>query len=182
MNNMALLLLNVVFSQTIHVDWTSVVNAETGETTSEPHVDLPFEHQPDLEQMSGYFANSDGFYGRPDHVEVVQVRSEADGRIEALKLVGDHNVPRGRLSFRSTELVALAPTWSYSIQLQLRDDISSDDAFWWSPGGSHEVMWLRDYSAFYLVGTSPGKSKAARFHRLTQDEASNYERTVQDAA
>ena len=43
----------------------------------------------------GYFANSDGFYGRPHWTEYLLLRRGDGGRLEALKIVGDANVPRG---------------------------------------------------------------------------------------
>ena len=90
--------------------------------------------------LLGYFANADGFYGRPKHVEYLRVQRGDGGCVEALKIVGDANVPRGQLSWRSPPGYLDDPSWRFPIQLPLRD--SPADGYWWSPGHMHDVSKL----------------------------------------
>ena len=172
-----------VRAQSMHVDWSRVELGADGTATFGPtvEVDQP-EPPPVADRLLGYYANRDGdFYGRPGHVEYLQVRRGDDGRLEAIKIVGDHNVPRGHLTWRSARGQADAPMWRMPIQLQLRDDITSDSAFWWSPGHVHEVEWEPSYAAFHVHGQNPSASTKARFERVAPEEALVAARTVRDA-
>ena len=97
-----------------------------------------------------------------------------------MKLVGDHNVPRGRLSFRTEPGHASAPAWIMPIQLQLRDDVSDDAAFWWSPAG-HEIAFAEDGQGFDVVGQNPSGSPRGHFHRVTHAEALEAAQSNEDA-
>ena len=176
-----LALTGVARPQSAVIDWSTVELDVDGRATFGPRVEVPEVAPPSFRNMTGYFANADGFYGRPGHVEYLHVRSSGEEeRIEAMKLVGDHNVPRGRLTWRTAKGMARAPKWQMPIQLQLRDDIRSDDAFWWSPA-EHEVTYEEDYTAFHLLGQNPSGAVRARFHRVTLEEADEAARLVADA-
>ena len=45
--------------------------------------------------------NAHGFYGRESHTEYLAVRRNDEGRLIAIKIVGDANVPRGNPTWRS---------------------------------------------------------------------------------
>ena len=107
-------------------------------------------------------------------------RKRKRDRIEALKLVGDANVPRGRLTWRSARGQAAAPSWRMPISLQLRDDVNDDDGFWWSPD-NHTIEWDASFDVFHLVGANPAHSSRARFHRVSAEEALEAASTIEDA-
>ena len=129
--------------QTINVDWSSVSVGADGATHAAFGPRLRTGEPPlDGSAMLGYFANSDGFYGRPLWTEYQELRHDAaEDRLEALKVVGDANVPRGQLTFRTAPGEFSAPTAQMAIQLRLRDDPSDPDGFEWSPG-EHSLRWV----------------------------------------
>ena len=74
-------------------------------------------------------------------------------------MLGDANVPRGELTWRSEAAYGYHGAWRMPVQLRLRDDPGDPDGYWWSPllggggggGGSgggggdgegHAVEWL----------------------------------------
>ena len=124
-------------AQTAIIDWSQVRVAADGSTEFGPTVEVG-ESRLNASGMLGYFGNSDGFYGRPSWTEIVQIMENDDGRIEALKVLGDANVPRGRVSFRTAS--GHQATERMAIQLQLRDDPSDPNGFEWSPG-NHQMVW-----------------------------------------
>lgn len=124
-------------AQTAIIDWSQVRVAADGSTEFGPTVEVG-ESRLNASGMLGYFGNSDGFYGRPSWTEIVQIMENDDGRIEALKVLGDANVPRGRVSFRTAS--GHHATERMAIQLQLRDDPSDPNGFEWSPG-NHQMVW-----------------------------------------
>ena len=170
------------WAQSATIDWSQVGVDADG--TLEPTVVGVSEGEPPplLEDLLGYYKNMDGFYGRPDHTEYLIVRhNDIEGLIEAVKLVGDHNVPRGKLTWRTERGQADAPAWRMAISLQLRDDISDDNAFWWSPH-EHEVEWEPDsLDSFYIWGNRPGVAHRASFYRVTAAEAHRAAQTLEDA-
>ena len=169
-------------AQSLTIDWSQVEVDASGTATFGPRVDVPDElAPPHVQNMTGWFANADDFYGRPGFVEYQYVRVGEGERLEAVRVVGDHNVPRNKLTWRTARGVAAAPTWRMPIQLQLRDDKHDDRAYWWSPGHVHEVEWSPGYDFYTLIGQSPRSSLRAHFHRVTQDEALHAARTVYDA-
>ena len=90
-----------VAAQSISIDWSQVEVDASGAATFGPRVvGLPAEDEgpPLINELLGYYSNSDGFYGREDFVEYQVVQLGEAGRIQALKIVGDRNVPRGQLS------------------------------------------------------------------------------------
>ena len=179
------LLLRPALAQNINIDWSTIEVDAAGEVTFGPRLDIPPEDgdAPALELMAGYFANSDGFYGRPHFEEIVLVHMSAEGgRLQAVKVVGDANVPRGQLTFRSERFLDSAPRWSFPIQLRLRDDVTANDGYWWSPSHRHEVEFEPDYSAFYIAGANPASSGRAYFYRLPAEQAVEAARMMKDAA
>ena len=180
--SLVLLLPRGAREQSAIIDWSSVeLDAAGHQATFGPRVDVPEPQPPDVNRLCGFFANADGFFGRAGFVEYQQVRRGEDGRIEALKIVGDQNVPRGYLTWRTARGQASVPTWRMPISLQLRDDLTDDGAFWWSPGHSHEVELDPAYDVFHILGQNPGLSHRARFYRVSEAEALEAARTVMDA-
>ena len=183
-------------AQSLHVDWSRVVSVDSGgEATFGPRVDVPdgeddglpsvppIEDHLDESGSLGYFANSDGFYGRDDHTEYMIVQKGEGGRLQALKIVGDANVPRGHLTWRSPPGYFDNPTWRTPIQLQLRDNPQAgDDGFWWSPGHRHELVWQSaSLTAFDLVGQNPTGFDRSRFFQVSEEEALRAAQTTPDA-
>jgi hypothetical protein len=170
-------------SMSINIDWS----AHTEDGRSLPHVHAPQFAEPSLERLLGYFSNSDGFYGRPGFVEYVRVSvDKVSHALAAEKIVGDANVPRGKLTWRTSEwTVGDAPTSRMGIVLQLRDDPDDPDGFWWSPAGNHEVVWSvgseGDAEAFYIDGVSP-RGHGGQFVRVLEEEALQAARETDDAA
>ena len=113
-------------AQSAVIDWSNVGVDAMGEATFGPRVDVPEEESLPIHALLdeqgrlGYFANADGFYGRPAHIEYQLVRRGSDGRLEALKVVGDANVPRGKLTWRTAQGALDAPHWTMPVQLQVR--------------------------------------------------------------
>ena len=171
-------------SQVLSVDWSRVsVDVGSDQAAFGPRVEVD-EDILDVSKMEGYYANSDGFYGRMEHSEYVLVRRGEHGRIEALKLVGDANVPRGQLTWRTAPGQVETPTPQMFIQLQLRDNPNDPHGFEWSPG-QHVVEWdvsgdEDTYPRFFVHGTNP-MSSTGTFYRVDELVAVEAARTQQDA-
>ena len=178
-----LLLHLLLHGQSAHIDWSSFELDAAGEShIFGPTVTMHENEPPSIDNFTGFYSNSDGFYGRPGHVEYLHVRVDDESRrIEALKLVGDHNVPRGQLSFRTARGAADAPTWRMPISLHLRDDITCDECFWWSPSDAHTLELASDYRSFSLEGQSPRSAPLARFERVSEALAREKAQLMADA-
>ena len=170
------------FAQTLSVDWSSVRVQSDGRTSS-PRVLAP-EPEPDtspsISKLLGYFANADGFFGRPGFVEFQRVMQDDDGRLVALKVVGDANVPRDMLTWRSEPGQVDAPTWHMTVQLRSRDDPREPRGFWWSPP-VYELEWERSLEAFDITGAAPREGHRGHFFRVTEAEALTAANTIEDA-
>ena len=185
-----------VVAQTAIIDWSRVMVDESANAADfGPTVEVG-EEQLNASAMVGYFANADGFYGRPAWTEYILLRWDAlDDRLEALKIVGDANVPRGQLSFRTAPGHPL--TERMAIQLQLRDNPNDPNGFEWSRG-NHFISWatqlpgkpsscygaeqlevsdytagdenetLRYFCSFLVIGPNPSSRSSARFFRVPE--------------
>ena len=185
---MIVLLMPWVNAQSASIDWSRVAVDENGEVTFGPKVELDdsgaqeiIERLETNEGQLGFFANADGFYGRESHIEYLAVRRNDEGRLIAIKIVGDANVPRGNPTWRSPPGFLDAPSWRFPIQLNLRDDPKSENGFWWSPGHHHEVELSTDFSSFSVIGPAPSGEVRSHFYAVSEDEASEAARTVEDA-
>ena len=146
---------------------------------------------PPVSAMVGYFANRDGWYGHGDFVEYVRVEGDADGRLAAVKVVGDNNIPRRHVTWRTAAGQARATTWVMPIQLHLRDAANDPHGVWWSPlqnYGGHAIEWQpasqpasTQLNAFDIVGTSPNGMHRGRFHRVAEAVALEAARLYTDA-
>lgn len=164
-------------AQTIDVDWSSVAVDAAGHASAfGPRVHLPEDDTPSLGELLGYFRNEDGFFGRPG-VEYVRVQVGPRDELEALKLVGDSNVPRGKLTWRTAP--AQPASWTMPVQLNLRDDVTDPEAFEWSPG-DHEVRWSGRSGGFQIVGPNPRGTLESEFVRVSEREALDAARTLLD--
>ena len=174
--------------QSAFIDWSRVSVDVDGEAAAfGPQViggdTLPVEAmQGDADGILGFYANSDGFYGREHFTEYVAVRRGSQGRLEALKIVGDANVPRGKLTWRTAPGVVDAPTYSMAIQLQLRDNPEDPQGFWWSDGHNHEVVWEDErLTQFSIVGQNPAGTMRSIFSRVSENEAREAASLTEDA-
>ena len=184
-------------AQSLNVDWSRVSLDASGEAaTFGPRVDVPDgeldglpsappigDHVDESTGLVGYYANSDGFYGRDGHTEYMIVQRGDAGRLQALKIVGDANVPRGQLTWRSPPGYFDHPTWRTPIQLHLRDDPQKGEAgFWWSPGHHHEVEWQSaSLDEFDILGQNPSGIDRSHFFRVSEEDALSAARTTPDA-
>ena len=146
----------------------------------------------DASSMLGFFANSDGFYGRPAWTEYLLLQRAADDRLEAVKIVGDRNVPRGQRTWRTAPGYFGEPTARAYIQLHLRDDPSDPDGYMWSPG-DHEIAWdagqLYDSDSceegllcrFIIIGPNPTGEFESVFYRVNEATALEAARQFTDA-
>jgi hypothetical protein len=120
---LALLNTKPTLGQSALIDWSHVSVDASGEAaTFGPRVAVPEESLPihaslDDQGVLGYFANNDGFYGRPDHTEYQLVRRGSNGRLEALKVVGDANVPRECFSPTPLAFYAAFPGFRHHFSL-----------------------------------------------------------------
>ena len=84
-----------------------------------------------LRGMTGYFVSQDGFYGYPHRVEYLNVELDS-GVLVATKLVGDRNVPRGKVSWRTKSSHHCAGSNSkLPVKFQVRLNINDPNAFYW---------------------------------------------------
>jgi len=79
-------------------------------------------------EAEGCFTNDGDMFG-PGRKEYLQISFE-NGKWQALKIVGDSNVPRGKISFRTVGEVENIekPT---PAEVQVRTDVSNPDGFYW---------------------------------------------------
>ena len=84
-----------------------------------------------LRGMTGYFVSQDGFYGYPHRIEYLNVELDT-GFLVATKLVGDRNVPRGKVSWRTKSSHHCASAKSkLPVKFQVRLNINDPNAFYW---------------------------------------------------
>ena len=94
-----------------------------------------------LSDDQGYYVNKDGFYGYPHRVEYLKVYLEDDS-LQALKLVGDMNVPRGKLSWKTNGEIKCASYFeTIDVSVQLRINPSDPNGFTWE-SDSLEIILL----------------------------------------
>jgi len=92
----------------------------------------------------GFFTNENDFFG-PDRKEYLHVTQET-GCWQGMKVVGDENVPRGKVCFRTCEGEDVE-NGHMKAQLQVRNDTSDPNGFSWMDGFSvaydtHSDSWL----------------------------------------
>ena len=185
-------------AQSANIDWSHVtIDANGGETAGEPRVEgvdddavvraaLTAVLEKNSKGFIGFYANSDGFYGRTGHTEYLILKRGDQGELEAFKLLGDANVPRGHHTFRTNPgaLDLDSITSRMPIQLKLRDDPSDADGFVWS-AFHHDLVWDGDVSAdleeFFIEGINPSGSARSRFHRVEPAEAVEAAKRLPDA-
>jgi len=86
-------------------------------------------------KAEGYFVNETDFFGTDRH-EYLLITYQ-DGAWQAMKIVGDRNVPRGKVSFRTKKVDMKANiTELIDAEVQIRSDIEDEEGFSWEPTGS----------------------------------------------
>lgn len=80
----------------------------------------------------GFFTNENDFFG-PGRKEYLHVTQET-GCWQGMKVVGDENVPRGKVSFRTCEGEPVELSAPIKAQLQIRMDTSDPNGFSWMDG------------------------------------------------
>merc|ERR1711865_348439 len=128
----------------------------------------------DPANCKGFFTNVGDFFG-PGRKEYIHI-SVVDGtRWQALKVVGDENVPRGLVTMRTlpghTNATALNPA-----EIQIRRDTSDPDGFEWMGGCTAQYSQATD--SWCISITDYGLS--VDFKRVSEDEAANAAATNPD--
>ena len=85
----------------------------------------------ELRGMTGYFVSQDGFYGSPHRIEYLNVELDS-GYLVATKLVGDQNVPRGKVSWTTlSPYRCIQPQLQLPIKIKARSDVNDPKGFFW---------------------------------------------------
>ena len=93
-----------------------------------------------LSSMTGYFVSQDGFYGSPHRIEYLNVELDS-GYLVATKLVGDQNVPRGKVSWITLSPYRCIQNQSQlPIKIQARIDVNEPSGFFWMYKDNYVLM------------------------------------------
>ena len=113
-------------------------------------------------KAEGYFTNNEEFFG-PNRKEFLQITIK-DGFWQGLKIVGDANVPRGKVSFRTIEkdFNIEKPT---PVKIQIRSETWNEAGFSWMEGASVRFDSHTDKWYINFMGGSYS------FSRCIQEEA-----------
>eukprot|EP00091_Calanus_sinicus_P002891 TRINITY_DN13007_c0_g1_i1.p1 TRINITY_DN13007_c0_g1~~TRINITY_DN13007_c0_g1_i1.p1 ORF type:complete len:128 (-),score=19.07 TRINITY_DN13007_c0_g1_i1:83-466(-) len=115
-----------------------------------------------MAKAEGFFTNNEDFFG-PNRKEFLHITVK-DGFWQGLKIVGDTNVPRGKVSFRAIEkdsnINDLTPA-----KIQIRSETWNEAGFSWMDGAS--VRFDSNTDKWYINFMCGSFS----FSRCTQQEA-----------
>ena len=101
-----------------------------------------------LRGMTGYFVSQDGFYGYPHRIEYLNVELDT-GFLVATKLVGDRNVPRGKVSWRTkSSHQCVSDKSKLPIKIQVRLNINDPNAFYWE--NEDHYIRIQDYNTLII--------------------------------
>jgi hypothetical protein len=132
-----------------------------------------------LENMTGYFVSKDGFYGYPHRIEYLNIKLDA-GFLVATKLVGDRNVPRGKVSWKTLSPYKCVDNQSkLPIKIQARMNINDPKAFFWIEEGNY--VRIEDRNTL-IVGFSCGFDCIAegQLLRIQKQQAVDAENKMND--
>ena len=132
-----------------------------------------------LSNMTGYFVSQDGFYGYPHRIEYLNVKLDA-GFLVATKLVGDRNVPRGKVSWTTlSSYKCVSDQSKLPIKIQVRMNINDPNAFFWIEKGNY--VRVEDRNTL-VVGFSCGLDCLAegRLLRVQKEQAVDAENKMND--
>ena len=137
---------------------------------------------PLFEQAEGFYVSRDGFYGSPTRVEYLHVRIE-EGGLVAHKLVGDANVPRGYISWKTTpglssEQFILAAGVQIPAWVQIRIDVTDLEGFSWLSDGCS--VTIQPDGTIALVAALAGMELHGTFERVSMEEAVEAANTMAD--
>ncbi len=126
-----------------------------------------------LALAAGFYVNRDGFYGSLQRVEYLEVRLEA-GQLVATKLLGDQNVPRGKVSFQTQLLEAPHDASTlygtpFSARLQVRADVRDPEGYFWLDEAC--TLTLMNQQSFVLNASFRDTAFNGTFIRVTEEEA-----------
>merc|ERR1712013_615738 len=120
-------------------------------------------------KAEGYFTNNDnGFFGAERPHEFLRITYQ-ESAWQALKIVGDRNVPREYLSFRTQKTeIGDNITDFMEIEIQIRSDIKDENDFSWGWDGSLRF----DVDSDEWIVLQDGESYAfTRCHKIEALEA-----------
>ena len=117
----------------------------------------------------GYFTNNyNGFFG-PDRPREFLRISYQDGAWQALKIVGDKNVPRGKISFRTMKRdVGANITDFMEVEIQIRQDVEDENDFSWGWNG---VLRFDEGSDEWILQYGGACYAFSRCHKMDALEA-----------
>mgnify|MGYP002883104582 CR=1 FL=1 len=126
-----------------------------------------------VEDALGYYLNRDGMYGSKQRQEYVHVYFE-DGALLAKKLVGDRNVPRGKLTWRTErlepdDLTDLRYDTALKASLQIRNNISDPNGFSWIRKGC--TVRIHKDGSITLSFSLGGRTITGTFERISEEQA-----------
>eukprot|EP00092_Neocalanus_flemingeri_P005887 GFUD01006336.1.p1 GENE.GFUD01006336.1~~GFUD01006336.1.p1 ORF type:complete len:127 (-),score=32.77 GFUD01006336.1:531-911(-) len=113
----------------------------------------------------GYFTNDGDFFG-PGRKEYLHVTFKT-GSWQGLKIVGDTNVPRGKVSFRTLADLNLDINNPTPAEIQIRAETWNEDGFSWMEGASVRFDSPSDKWIINFWGGS------FSFSRVQEEEALN---------
>jgi len=122
----------------------------------------------------GYFTNANEFFG-PGRKEYLHVTQDANGLWQGMKVVGDENVPRGKISFRMCEGETTDLGTPTKAQLQIRMDTSDPNGFSWMDG--FMVSYKSDSDGWTIA---MGEQEIGTLVRSTEAEAMEAAKTSID--
>ena len=132
-----------------------------------------------LRNMTGYFVNRDGFYGYPHRIEYLNVELDA-GFLVATKLVGDRNVPRGKVSWTTlSSYECVDDQLKLPVKIQARININDPNAFFWIEDGN--FVRVEDKNTL-VIGSSCGLdcTVEGRLLRVQKEQALDAENKMND--
>jgi len=114
-------------------------------------------------KAEGYFTNiGTDFYGsgRQEYLLITY----QDKAWQAMKVLGDRNVPRGKVSFktRKTDL-KVSITNFMDAEVQLRDDVEDEHGFYWGEGAS---LWFDETSDNWVIQWNGETHRFERCHKM----------------
>ena len=135
---------------------------------------------PTLKKMTGYFVSKDGFYG-PDRIEYLNVKLD-DGSLVATKLVGDRNVPRGKVSwFTVGPHECLRDQSLLLIKFQIRTNANDPNGFFWTDENYlNNIRALDENTLLVNVDCGIGCFIDGRLLRVTEMQALQAQNSIKD--
>ena len=126
-------------------------------------------HSENLHDATGYYVSRDGFYGYKYRIEYWLVEVKADHLI-ATKIVGDRNVPRGKISWMTIDKLGChTNTEKIPISVQITEDIHNPEGYSWNSQVNYFSIKSNDLLAMSI--TIQGRYVVGQLERIGQKRA-----------